>query len=235
MPECIVLAKDLQQAYEWQLQVENLGEAWRCEAYTAAEEAYQRLWQRPCQVAVTLAPLQAERLTELLQARPPLAPPWLLTAWPQPGTDGWIAEAEALPALLKAWQEAGRLPLLAQGRHGQVVCLARGLMSMLKVPRRLRAWQFLPDMAALCTVHPPLMEDLRGRLYPLVGRRYGMTAAAVERSLRLAIESTWSGASLPALERFFGHRVDPERGKPTNREFLCRVQERLTLAAGRIA
>ena len=67
-----------------------------------------------------------------------------------------------------------------------------------------------------------------------IAARHGMTAAGVERSLRLCVESTWMHGSLSALERFFGNSVDPERGKPTNREFLCRVQERLALAMQRL-
>ena len=39
---------------------------------------------------------------------------------------------------------------------------------------------------------------------------------------------------LARLERFFGSSVDPDRGKPTNREFLFRLQERVTLGALRL-
>ena len=112
--------------------------------------------------------------------------------------------------------------------------LAQGLLNALGVPERLRAWDFLPDMTALTAVHPPLLTNLRGRLYPMAGASCGLSAAAVERSLRLCVESIWSRGNLAVLERFFGSSVDPERGKPTNREFLCRVQERIVLAARRL-
>lgn len=137
--------------------------------------------------------------------------------------------------MLMCREASGCIPRLALERYRQLVCLARGLMITLNVPRHLRAWDFLPDMLALCTVHPPVAEDLRGRMYPLLARRHGLSVSAVERRLRMAIESTWSGASLAALERFFGHSVDPERGKPTNKEFIFRVQERLLLSARRLA
>ena len=78
------------------------------------------------------------------------------------------------------------------------------------------------------------MDDLSGRLYPLVARRHGLRPQTVERSLRLLVESTWSGSRLDVLERFFGHSVDPERGKPTNKEFLAQLQLRLTLADARL-
>jgi len=92
----------------------------------------------------------------------------------------------------------------------------------------------LPDMAALTAVHPAYLTDLQHGLYPVTGQRHRMTAGAVERSLRLCVEATWSRGALEDLERFFGSSVDPDRGKPTNREFLCRVQERITLGASRL-
>ena len=51
---------------------------------------------------------------------------------------------------------------------------------------------------------------------------------------RLLVESTFTGSRLDALERFFGHSVDPERGKPTNKEFLAQLQQRLMTAHARL-
>ena len=88
--------------------------------------------------------------------------------------------------------------------------------------------------AALTVVHPPLLTDVTHGLYPLMAHRAQLTPCAVERRLRLAIESTWNRGDYDAIARFFGQSVDPERGKPTNREFLCQLQERLTLSARRM-
>ena len=234
MPECLAVADGEEQALRWQLAIENLDPVWSCRP-CGAEEALRLLAEQPVHLAVCSGQA-GETVQARLRERPPLAPPWLLTERPCPWADAsmTLAQAETLPDLLARWEGAGRLPRLALTRHRQLTCLARGLLNAMTMPEHLRARRFLPDMAAMITVHPPLMEDLQSRLYPLTARRHGMTPAAVERSLRLAIESTWSGASLGALERFFGHSVDPERGKPTNREFLCRVQERLTLAGRRM-
>ena len=57
------------------------------------------------------------------------------------------------------------------------------------------------DGAALTAAHPPLLHDLKGGLYPLAARRHGLRPDAVERSLRLAVESTWMRGSLPGIAR----------------------------------
>ena len=49
------------------------------------------------------------------------------------------------------------------------------------------------------------------------------SAAAVERCLRVAVESVFTQGSLQGIERCFGATVDPEKGKPTNRAFLLKA------------
>ena len=145
-----------------------------------------------------------------------------------------IPTLEDLPALLHHWRNEMYLAAMAEQHLQTAANMASALLRAMAVPPRLKAWAFLPEMAGLTAVHPPLLTDMTHGLYPLMARRYGMTPGAVERSLRLCVEATWSRGDLAALERFFGSSVDPDRGKPTNREFLCRVQERVTLGARRL-
>lgn len=214
------------------LAVEDLGEDWRCVACPDAESAYQEA--RGADILI----LRACRASgELLVGRPMASPPYLLGDGVSHGLlDGTITLEDLflLPAWVAARERAGLLPRVAAARLPEMSCLARGLLKALSVPEGLGAWSFLPDMAALAALHPALLRDLRSRLYPLTARRHGMTPAAVERSLRLCVEAAWSRGRLEALERFFGQSVDPERGKPTNREFLRRVSQQLAAAAGRL-
>lgn len=232
MPVCMALGE---QAQVWQCRLEDQGEDWRCIPLQDADTAYKFCTEQRIALAVVDGSGEGERFLQKLRMRPPLSPPWLMTEIPCPWADGQMVsmDAAAMAAWWRSRERTGMMPKLALVRHEQLLCLARGLMTTLNVPEHLKAWTFLADMMALTAVHPSLAEDLQGRLYPLIARRHGLSAAAVERRLRLAIEATWSAASLGALERFFGQSVDPERGKPTNREFLYRVQERLLLAGRR--
>lgn len=232
--ECIVLAEAPSRRQELAWRLEDLGADWRCTGAADAEQAYLMLAERPVQLAVLTACPQSAALVRQLNARPLLSPPYLLGDG-FPAADGALPELSALPAQLRAWKHLGQLPALHRLRLPEATELARAMLRVLGVPPGLRAWTFLPEMAGLTVVHPPLLTDLTHGLYPLIARRHGMTAGAVERSLRLCVEATWSRGDLAALERFFGSSVDPDRGKPTNREFLCRVQERVTLGARRLS
>lgn len=229
---CIMLSPDARRGRDWLCAVENLGEEWNCVQVLHSGQAIEQL-QRWTDVLLLADCGESRALLHALTASPMLAPPYVLgIGWEAP--DGVIHAPEALKDCLEALRREGCLPALSAWWSARVEAVASALLRTLDVPPRLRAWDFLPEMAALTVTHPPLVNDLSHRLYPLIARRYGMTAAGVERSLRLCVESTWVNGSITAMDRFFGSSVDPERGKPTNREFLCRIQERLTLSMKRL-
>lgn len=232
---CVILSISPAVRESYMLAVENLGDRWRCDACGDMSGAYEAA--READVMILCPCRQTEELLHRASCRGMSSPPYLLgDGVAHPLLDGAISLSglSALPGWLARRESAGVLPLAAAVRLPEMTCLARGLLRALSVPEGLRAWDFLPDMAAMAALHPALMSDLRARLYPIVARRHGMTPGAVERSLRLCVESAWSRGRLDALERFFGQSVDPERGKPTNREFLNRVCGQLASAARRL-
>ena len=229
---CVVLSTSPTQRERYVLAVENLGDDWRC---AACVDAAQARWEARRADVMILCACRASG--ELLNGRFMASPPYLLGDRTTHGLlDGSMSlqGLSGLPEWLAGREGAGWLPRMALIHLPEMTCLAQGLLRALSVPRGLGAWRFLPDMAALSALHPALLSDLRRRLYPLMARRHGMTPSAVERSLRLCVEAAWSRGRLEALERFFGQSVDPERGKPTNREFLLRVSDQLAGAARRL-
>ena len=229
---CIILTPDARKGRDWRWAIENLSDAWQCIPALHAAQAIEQL-EHYAEVLLLADCGESRELLRSLTASPLLSPPWVLGI-DFPGPDGMLTAPGDLPDKLRSLLQAGHLPSLAAWRMSRVEAVAAALLRTMAVPPKLRAWDFLPEMAAMLVVHPPLAQDLSHGLYPLIASRHGMTTANVERSLRLCVESTWVRGSIGALERFFGSSVDPEKGKPTNREFLCRLQERLTLSMHRL-
>ena len=212
--------------------VENAGESWRVDCASHPGDAL-RLIAQGAQAVILGSGDASDALIRCLTEDRCTSPPFIVRTCPK-GLHDAAADASSAAAWLTEAEASARLPVLCMLVLPEVTCLARSLLAALSVKRTLRANAFLPDMLALCAVHPSLMDDLSGRLYPLVARRHGIRPQTVERSLRLLVESTFTGSRLDALERFFGHSVDPERGKPTNKEFLAQLQQRLMTAHARL-
>lgn len=65
-------------------------------------------------------------------------------------------------------------------------------------------------------------------LYPAVAKRYKTTASRVERAIRHACERTIDNCS-PDLEKVLGCTMSPNKGKPTNSEFISMLVDYIIL------
>jgi len=119
------------------------------------------------------------------------------------------------------------LPRLAMQQRKPLEQQIERFLDELSIKKRLKgrtyaAWllgRIVPSTAADA---PPL-----GALYRECARMFDTSSAAVERCLRVAVESVFTQGSLYSIERFFGATVDPDRGKPTNRAFLMQAAQQL--------
>lgn len=212
-----------------QATLENVSDRITCHTALHAAQAVHCLTQFPIRAVLLFPCPVSTALSQALMAQPPLVPPYLLG-----GVDGDLPRADELLPWLDAAKASLRLPQLALQSLTTYLPLATQLLGTLDIAPRLRAWEFLSEMITLTMLHPPLLEDLQHFLYPLMATRHHLSSAAVERRLRSAVESTWNQGNYATLERFFGQSVDPDKGKPTNREFLCQMQQRLLLSVRRM-
>ena len=234
--QALVMLRSPTRAQALALDLENLGEAWQA-GWTCRESV---LWQRLDAGGVELLVLEDRPgLLAALAAHPPLPPPWMLCLGGAQAADCHLPLDSSIEACVDAAQALERrqgLPHLCGPLLPSLTAAAQRLLAELGLKRELRAADFLPEMVAWCAAHPPLLQSVTRRLYPCFAQRYALRPGAVERDLRSALESLWSSGSLPAIEKWFGHTVDPEKGRPTNREFLALAAEhvrRLERAASR--
>ena len=76
----------------------------------------------------------------------------------------------------------------------------------------------------LLVIHDRMyINNITFGLYPQLAARFDTTAARVERAIRHLVEVTWSRGDMQVLARYFGNTVSPEKGKPTNGEFIARL------------
>ena len=98
---------------------------------------------------------------------------------------------------------------------------ASALLERMNMPRRLKGRACLTRMIPLALANPKYRERYQFTLYPYAAKAFGCSADSVERCVRHAIEAAFGHGELAAIEGLFGLSYDPERGKPTNREFIA--------------
>lgn len=98
--------------------------------------------------------------------------------------------------------------------------LARRCLADLSFPMETQGTRFLVCALELVSRREGLGSNLNCRLYPYLAERFESTPSRVERVIRYSIEAAWSRCRPEMAERYFGYTTDPEKGKPTNREFI---------------
>ncbi len=74
-----------------------------------------------------------------------------------------------------------------------------------------------------------LSRSLTTALYPLVGRRHGVSARKVEQSMRYAIELAWKRGRIDEQYSIFRGTIDAQRGKPTCGEMIAQLADILRM------
>lgn len=107
----------------------------------------------------------------------------------------------------------------------------RKLLVELGVPGNIRGHRYLVEALKIAYHEPDIIHEMTKRFYPRVAEKCNTTGNRAERCIRHAIEVAWERMDLDTMEHHFGCTVNPDKGKPTNSEFLARcssiVRERM--------
>lgn len=166
---------------------------------------------------------------EALALNPPLCPPRVLFIAPPEflrlrprWADAVLhhgVSAQGIAAVLRVLAKKP-LPKLAAAHEQTAASAVASFLDDLSVDQRLKGRMYADWMLRRLIVSPMLESWPVSQLYHACAQAFSATPAAVERCLRVAVESLFTQGSLTVIERFFGEAADPERGKLTNRAFL---------------
>lgn len=101
--------------------------------------------------------------------------------------------------------------------------LVRQLLLELGAPDHLVGHPYVVQAVMMCLENRMYIDNITFGLYPQLAAAFDTTAARVERAIRHLVEVTWTRGDVDVLNRYFGNTVSPEKGKPTNGEFIARI------------
>ena len=101
--------------------------------------------------------------------------------------------------------------------------ILRQILLELGAPDHLLGHSYVVQ-AVLLVLHDRMyINNITFALYPQLAARFDTTASRVERAIRHLVEVTWDRGDLDVLMHYFGNTVSPQKGKPTNGEFIARL------------
>ena len=117
---------------------------------------------------------------------------------------------------------------LLDGRKGQGedFFLRRRVSKILRdlgVPEHLSGYSYLLEAVMMTIRDRTCLRKMTTSVYPRIGQKHQVSAASVERAMRHAVETGCIRCDPDVLFGYFGNTIDPNKGKPTNSEFIARV------------
>ena len=101
--------------------------------------------------------------------------------------------------------------------------LVRQTLLELGSPDHLLGHPYVVEAVLLVLSDQMYINNITFGLYPQLAAKFDTTAARVERAIRHLVEVTWTRGDWEVLGMYFGNTVSPDKGKPTNGEFIARL------------
>ena len=104
------------------------------------------------------------------------------------------------------------------------------------MPAHLDGYRFTSRAIELVLGDPSMIKNVTKILYVVIAtegkfkkleNKPEKASKRVERSIRTAIEITWQRGDKQFIQEIFGNSINPERGRPTNSEFIAMIAERI--------
>ncbi|MBP5678577.1 MAG: sporulation transcription factor Spo0A [Bacilli bacterium] len=99
----------------------------------------------------------------------------------------------------------------------------------LGIPSHMKGYLYLKEGIEKIYENPELAKEITKKLYPMIAKKYHSSTIRVERSIRHAIEVGWNRANWDFTEEVFGYSIDSEKAKPTNREYMTTIAEKIKM------
>lgn len=97
------------------------------------------------------------------------------------------------------------------------------------ISANLQGYSFLKETIKLAIENPNYLGSITKIMYPTIASKFKTTACRVERSIRHALDVSFSKGKIMHLNDIFGLKILDENEKPTNSEFVALIADRLAL------
>ncbi len=111
----------------------------------------------------------------------------------------------------------------------------RKTLDQIGVKHSLKGYGYIISAVEKCLENRSKLINVIKGLYTEIAEENGDTVWRVERSIRHAIEVTWTNGNKNAINKIFVYTFSVEKGKPTNSEFIALITDFVSLYGDEIA
>lgn len=107
--------------------------------------------------------------------------------------------------------------------------IATEYLHKIGVPANIKGYQYLKFAIAMVVNDVNTISGITKKIYPDIAKECHTTESRVERAIRHAIDVAWLRGNIEYLNEMFEYSIDPNKGRPTNSEFIAMIAERIRM------
>ena len=111
----------------------------------------------------------------------------------------------------------------------------RKTLDQIGVKHSIKGYGYIISAVEKCLENRSKLINVIKGLYTEIAEENGDTVWRLERSIRHAIEVTWTNGNKNAINKIFVYTFSVEKGKPTNSEFIAFTTDFVSLYGDEIA
>ena len=111
----------------------------------------------------------------------------------------------------------------------------RKTLDQIGVKHSIKGYGYIISAVEKCLENRSKLINVIKGLYTEIAEENSDTVWRVERSIRHAIEVTWTNGNKNAINKIFVYTFSVEKGKPTNSEFIALITDFVSLYGDEIA
>lgn len=106
------------------------------------------------------------------------------------------------------------------------------IMKELGVSVKRKGYHYIREAILIVINDETSIQKIKENIYCKIAPEYNTSSEAVERAIRTAIESMIKDGNIKAIYEMFGYAITPKKGKPTNKEFIATIADKIKLDMG---
>ena len=103
----------------------------------------------------------------------------------------------------------------------------KNMLRGLGVSASIQGYYLIVDAVMLAIADMSILSSMTKRLYPTLSKMHGISAQAVERAMRHAIERSWQNGNTELLYDVFGYTVSSHSDRPANGVYISMLYQKV--------
>jgi two-component system response regulator (stage 0 sporulation protein A) len=108
------------------------------------------------------------------------------------------------------------------------------ILRKISMPPHIKGYHYFRQAIVSVIENPSKLDNIMEEIYTPIAIKYDTTVNNVERIMRHAVEASWNRCKVSVIAEVFGNTLNANKDKPSNRELIAMLADKIRMKHGLI-